>query len=67
MRRARTIAAWILLIGSAIAWPTTALTVFQDEPQGILGLSFLAIILEAGSLLTSSQVHEAQGRGGDNG
>jgi hypothetical protein len=65
MRRARTIAAWILLIGSVIAWPVTAVTVFRDEPQGILGLSFLAIILEAGSLLTSSQVHEEQGRSSD--
>ncbi len=62
MRRARTIAAWILLIGSLIAWPVTALTVFRDEPQGILGLSFLAIILEAASLLTSSQVHEETGK-----
>jgi hypothetical protein len=62
MRRARTIAAWILLVGAIIGWPTTALTVFRDEPQGILGLSFLAIILEAASLLTSSQVHEETGR-----
>ncbi len=67
MRRARTIAAWILLVGSIVGWPVTALTVLRDEPQGILGLSFLAIILEAGSLLTSSQVHEEQGRGGDSG
>ncbi len=62
MRRARTIAAWVLLIGAVIAWPVTAMTVFSDEPQGILGLSFLAIIIECGSLLTSSQVHEEQGR-----
>lgn len=58
MRRARTIAAWCLLIGSAIAWPVTALTVFRDEPQGVLGLSYLALIIESASLLTSSQVHE---------
>ncbi len=67
MRRARTIAAWVLLIGSAIAWPVTALTVFQDEPQGVLGLSFLAIIIEAASLLTSSQVHEEAAKGNDDG
>ena len=60
IRRARTIAAWTLLVGSIIGWPVGALTVFRDEPQGVLGLSFLAIILEAASLLTSSQVREEQ-------
>lgn len=64
IRRARTVAAWVLLIGSLIAWPVTALTVFQDEPQGVLGLSFLAIIIEAASLLTSSQIHEEQKNSG---
>lgn len=60
MRRARTIAAWVLLVGSVIGWPLTAITVFRHEQQGILGLSWLAIIIESGSLLTSSQVHEQQ-------
>lgn len=59
IRRARTITAWILLIGSLIGWPLGALTVFRDEPQGVLGLSFLAIIIESASLLTSSQTAEA--------
>lgn len=39
--------AWTLLIISVIGWPLTALTVFKTEPQGILGLSWLAIILTA--------------------
>lgn len=65
MRRARTIAAWILLIGTAIGWPVGALTIFRHEPQGVLGLSFLALIVEAGSLLTASQVHEDQAKEGD--
>lgn len=60
MRRYRTIAAWTLLIGATIGWPVGALTVFRDEPQGVLGLSFLAIIIECGSLLTASQVREEQ-------
>lgn len=64
MRRARTVAAWILLIGSIVGWPVTALTVFREEPQGVLGLSFLAIIVEAASLLTSSQIHEEAAKGG---
>jgi hypothetical protein len=58
MRRVRTVVAWCLLIGSVIAWPITALTVFRNEPQGVLGLSYLALIIESASLLTSSQVHE---------
>lgn len=59
IRRARTITAWVLLVGSIIGWPVGALTVFRDEPQGVLGLSFLAIIIEAANLLTSSQTAEA--------
>ncbi len=62
MRRARTIAAWCLLIASIIGWPVGALTVFRDEPQGVLGLSFLAIIVECASLLTASQVREDQAK-----
>ncbi|HEX6682970.1 MAG TPA: hypothetical protein VF062_09260 [Candidatus Limnocylindrales bacterium] len=64
IRRARTIAAWILLVGSIIGWPVSAITVFSDEPQGILGLSWLAIILSSAELLTSSQVHKEQGNNG---
>ncbi|MET0701662.1 MAG: hypothetical protein ABWY93_18585 [Mycobacterium sp.] len=60
MQRARVIVAWVLLIGSVIAWPVTARTVFADEPQGVLGLSFLAIVLESASLLTTSQVRQEQ-------
>lgn len=60
MKRARVIAAWVLLVGSVVGWPATAMTIFRDEPQGVLGLSWLAIIIEAASLLTASQVHEDQ-------
>jgi uncharacterized membrane protein YfcA len=62
LRRARTIAAWILVIGSLIGWPVSALTLAKDEPQFVLGLSWLAITLTSLDLLTSSQVHEEQGK-----
>lgn len=62
-RRARTVAAWVLLVGSTVGWPVAALTWARDEPQFVLGLSFLAIIIESANLLTSSQVHEDQQRG----
>jgi hypothetical protein len=58
VRRARTVAAWVLLVGSVIGWPVAALWLARDEPQFVLGLSFLAIIIESASLLTSSQVAE---------
>jgi hypothetical protein len=60
VNRARTIAAWVLLIGAAVGWPVTAATVFQHEQQGILGLSWVSIILQAAELLTASQVREEQ-------
>lgn len=62
MRRARTIVAWVLLIGSTIGWPVSAVTVARDEPAFILGLSWLAIIVSSAELLTASQVHEEQGK-----
>ena len=60
MRRARTIGAWVLLVGATIGWPVSPLTFPHGEPQFILGLSWLAVILESASLLTSSQVREGQ-------
>ncbi len=60
LRKSRTITAWVMLIGAAVGWPASALTFAREEPQFILGLSWLAVILESASLLTSSQVHEEQ-------
>jgi ribose/xylose/arabinose/galactoside ABC-type transport system permease subunit len=50
-----------LLVVSLIGWPLSMLTVAKDEPPFVLSLSWLAIIIEAGTLLTSSQVHKEQG------
>lgn len=60
-RRARTIGAWILLVGSIIGWPVSQLTVAKHEPPFILGLSWGALILTSADLLSTSQVHEDQG------
>jgi len=43
--------AWICFLGGIISWPLTAVTVFKNEPQGILGLSFLAIIFTGFQIL----------------
>lgn len=63
--RARTIGAWVLLIGSTIGWPVSAFTLARHEPPFILGLSWLAIILTAADLLSTSQVYEQQETGDD--
>lgn len=63
--RVRTVAAWILLVGSVAGWPIAALTFAADEPPVVLGLSFMAIIVESASLLTASMVHQEQKDGGD--
>ena len=52
--------AWVLLVGSLIAWPITALTVFRNEPQGVLGLSWAAIILTAIDILSTQDVRDSQ-------
>lgn len=61
MRQARIAAAWTLLAGSIIGWPISALTWARGEPQFVLGLSWMAIIIGAAELLTASQVHAEQG------
>lgn len=62
MRRARTIAAWALLIGSIVGWPISQFTFAKDEPVLTLSLSWLAIVLVAADLLTTSQVAEARAK-----
>lgn len=56
--RARIIGAWVLLIASIIGWPVSALTFAKDEPQFILGLSWLAITLTALDILGTQDVRE---------
>lgn len=60
LRRIRTIAAWVLLIGSIVGYPISALTIAKTEPPVVLFLSWFAIILTSADLLTSSQVNEEQ-------
>ena len=57
MKRAEVTLAWVLLIGSLIGWPISALTVAKGEPPFILGLSWLAISLTALDFLKSARVH----------
>lgn len=59
-RRARTVIAWVLLVGSVVGWPLSAFTWARNEPPFVLGLSWLAIILTSADLLSTSQVREDQ-------
>lgn len=36
-----------LLIAAVIGWPVSAVTIARNEPQVVLGLSWIAIILSA--------------------
>lgn len=60
MTKVRIYFGWGLLVASILAWPITALTVFKDEPQGILGLSWAAIILTAIDILSTQDVRDKQ-------
>lgn len=46
MTKLRLALAWVLLVGALIGWPLSAMTVAKKEPQFILGLSWVAILLE---------------------
>jgi hypothetical protein len=55
--KAQLVLAWVLLVGSLIGWPATALTIFSEEPQGVLGLSWFAIILGAWNTIVTTAVN----------
>jgi uncharacterized membrane protein YfcA len=53
---------WAFTIGAAIGWPLSALTFARDEPQTVLGLSWVAL-LEAGlAVLFAADVRREQER-----
>lgn len=58
--RLRLRVALVLLVGSIIGWPLTALTWAQGEQQFILGLSWLAIILTAADIASTTDVRREQ-------
>ncbi len=48
-----------LLVTSVIGWPVSQLTIFASEPPGILGLSWLAILLTALDILATTDTRES--------
>ena len=61
--RVEVVFAWVLLVGSLVGWPLSALTVARGEPPFILALSWIAITLTAADLLKTSRVHRDQDGG----
>ena len=49
-----------LLVIATIGWPVSALTVARDEPQFVLGLSWLAILLTALDIINTVDVRREQ-------
>lgn len=60
-RAVRTYAAWAIIDIVLILWPLSLFTFAKSEPPFVLSLSWLALLIEAFSLLTASQVHEETG------
>lgn len=56
-------AAFVLIAISLIGWPLSALTWAKDEPQFILGLSWLAITLTAVDVAATTDVRAEQEQG----
>jgi hypothetical protein len=50
---------------SLIGWPLSALTLARDEPQFVLGLSWLAITLTALDVAATTDVRAEQGPSDD--
>ena len=55
----RRIAAGLVVV-SLVAWPLSAFTLAKDEPQFVLGLSFLAITLTAADIWATTDVRKEQ-------
>lgn len=52
----------LLTCAALVGWPLTAVTVFSGEPQGILGLSWLALILAGYNLVATGLGYRATER-----
>jgi hypothetical protein len=56
--RARLRVAVALTLVCALAWPATSLTVFRSEPQGVLALSWVALIVAFLTLVATTDVRD---------
>lgn len=54
--RSKVYFAWTLILFAVVGWPTSAFTVAKSEPQVVLGLSWIAILLTGVTALFEAQV-----------
>jgi hypothetical protein len=52
--------AGVIFFGALIAWPVTAFTVYKNEPQGVMALSWVGILLVAVVLWATTDVRREQ-------
>jgi hypothetical protein len=61
--RTRVRVAMATLIVSVVGWPISHFTVFSEEPPGILGLSWWALILTCIDIIVTTDVREKEEEG----
>lgn len=52
--------AWCLIVFALVGWPLSAFTVASEEPQVVLALSWIAILLGGVTALFEAQTHVKQ-------
>lgn len=60
MKTVSIIMAWVLLVGSIVAWPVSMFTFAKDEAPVTLSLSWFAVTLTAVTYLEAALVHKDQ-------
>jgi len=55
---------WTAFLAPIPTWPITSITVFKDEPQGVLGLSWAAIMYGGYQILQNLHTHKEIKDGG---
>jgi hypothetical protein len=64
--KVRVWAAWALVAACLIGWPLSAFTFARNEPQFILALSWIAILVTALDVVSTQDVRSKQeGEGGE--
>ncbi len=58
--KVRVWAAWALVVVCLVGWPVSALTIAKEEPQFILALSWIAILVTALDVVSTQDVRKQQ-------
>jgi hypothetical protein len=50
--------AWASVVVCVVAWPVTAVTIWRTQPQGVMALSWIAILYTAVQTLLTAYVKQ---------